>query len=103
MKKVNHDEWLELTQIMNDYMIRKEWDVVEALNFIKGVLVKSAVISGVSKRKFDLQCEAMKEMFLEMENKNISEILYCDMENPLVKEFHDTLKKMKSANQNLAV
>ncbi len=92
---MNHEEWLELIKLMNDYMAEKKWDILQALNFMKGTLVKSAVYANVSEKKFILQCEDMKEMFCKMQKKNYEEIVNCDMDNPLVQKFAEALKNSR--------
>ncbi len=95
MKDKYEGQGIELTGIINDYMISKGWTIVMALDFMLGVLVKSAVMADVRKETFDLQCDNMKEMFTEMQEKNFKEIFDCDLKNPLVKSFYDALKKSR--------
>jgi S-adenosylmethionine synthetase len=92
---MKNDEWVELTKIINEYMNEKKWDIIQALNFVKGVFVKTAVYHNVSEEKFILQCEDMKEIFSKMQAKNYQEIVNCDMDNPLVKKFADALKNFR--------
>lgn len=56
-------QWEELTSLMNSYMIENEWNATDALNFMKGVLIKTAQVTGVKKHMFDKQCDSMKEDF----------------------------------------
>lgn len=56
----NQDEWEELTAIINQYMNNKNWTVTEALNYMKGTLIKSSKIFGVKKHMWDKQCDSMK-------------------------------------------
>lgn len=59
----NLEQWEELTLIMNKYMIERNWNITDALNFMRDTLVKSAKVTGVKKHMFDKQCDSMKDDF----------------------------------------
>ena len=98
MQEKHQEEMLELTALMNDYMMKKKWTLVHALNFMVSVLTKSAVMASVKKEIFNLQCDHMKKMFLEMEKNNLEEIFNCDLKNPLIQDFLCALKKSRESS-----